>query len=193
MTDDEFQRALSRAGAGDQDAFGELWRAYNPSLVRVVRAMAGPQDAEDLASTVWVEVLRSLPAFRGSEDGFRGWLYTIARRRLIDLRRREARRPQVAMEAVGDRAGDAPDPETRTADRTATEDALALIATLPADQAEVVVLRVVAGLDVAQVAAIVGRRPGTVRVLAHRGLRRLAEELAARSEATGGGAGVTPT
>jgi RNA polymerase sigma-70 factor (ECF subfamily) len=42
-----------------------------------------------------------------------------------------------------------------------------------------VTLRVVAGLDVGQVAAIVGKRPGTVRVLAHRGLRRLAEWLAA--------------
>ena len=188
MTDDEFQRLLSRAGDGDQDAFGDLWQAHNPPLVRVLRAMAGPEHAEDLASTVWVDVLRSLDGFRGTEDGFRGWLFTIARRRLIDLRRREARRPQVAMDDVAERAGDAPDPATSATDRDATDGALALIATLPPDQAEVVLLRVVAGLDVAQVAAIVGRRPGTVRVMAHRGLRRLAEELGARSDVPGGGA-----
>ena len=59
-----------------------------------------------------------------------------------------------------------------------TAEALALLARLPPDQAEVVALRVIAGLDVAHVAEITGRRPGTVRVLAHRGLRWLAAELA---------------
>jgi RNA polymerase sigma-70 factor (ECF subfamily) len=187
MTDDEFQRVLTRAAEGDEGAFGELWRTCNPSLERVLRAMAGPQDAEDLASTVWIDVLRSLGTFQGTEDGFRGWLFTIARRRLIDLRRQQARRPQAALDHVADRAGDAPDPGERSAEQAATEDALGLIATLPADQAEIILLRVVAGLDVAQVAAIVGRPPGTVRVMAHRGLRRLAAELAARADAAGGG------
>lgn len=62
-------------------------------------------------------------------------------------------------------------------ERIATDKALALIAELPREQAEVVALRVVAGLDVGQVARIVGKRPGAVRVLSHRGLRRLAERL----------------
>jgi RNA polymerase sigma-70 factor (ECF subfamily) len=62
-----------------------------------------------------------------------------------------------------------------------------LVAELPPDQAEVVALRVVGGLEVAEVAKIVGKRPGTVRVLAHRGLRR----LAGRVEAAGLARGVT--
>ena len=60
-------------------------------------------------------------------------------------------------------------------ERMATRAALQQIARLPRDQAEVVVLRSIAGLDVGHVAAILGKRPGTVRVLAHRGLRRLKE------------------
>jgi RNA polymerase sigma-70 factor (ECF subfamily) len=68
-----------------------------------------------------------------------------------------------------------------------TRAALALVAELPADQAEVVALRVLGGLEVAEVARIVGKRPGTVRVLAHRGLRRLAQ----RVEAAGLLGGVT--
>ena len=67
------------------------------------------------------------------------------------------------------------DPAEMAIQAMATEHALALIAQLPPDQAEVVVLRVVAGLDVTQVATIMGKRPGAVRVLGHRGLRRLAE------------------
>lgn len=192
MTEDEFQWALMRARDGDQDAFASLWRAYNPSVLRVLQAMAGRQEAEDLASTVWVEVLRSLEAFHGTEDGFRGWLFTIARRRLIDLRRRDARRPQVARYGTEERAGNEEDPATQVENDMTTAEALALIGSLPDDQAEVILLRVVAGLDVAQVAAIIGRKPGTVRVMAHRGLRRLAAELEKRSDASGSGTGVTP-
>ena len=56
---------------------------------------------------------------------------------------------------------------------------IALLSTLPADQAEVIMLRVVAGLDVNRVAQLMGKHPTTVRVLAHRGLRRLAARLGA--------------
>jgi RNA polymerase sigma-70 factor (ECF subfamily) len=58
-----------------------------------------------------------------------------------------------------------------------TEAALELIKTLPRDQAEAVLLRHVAGLDVARAAEVLGKRPGAVRVAAHRGLRRLSGML----------------
>lgn len=71
-------------------------------------------------------------------------------------------------------------------ERMSTEAALDLIAGLPREQAEIIVLRAIAGLDVAQVAQIVGKRPGAVRVAAHRGLRALAARLS-----TASGEGVT--
>jgi RNA polymerase sigma-70 factor (ECF subfamily) len=63
-----------------------------------------------------------------------------------------------------------------------TAAALSLVRRLPPDQAEVISLRVLAGLDVTHVAMVTGKRPGTVRVLAHRGLRRLAALLAAEDQ-----------
>ena len=75
------------------------------------------------------------------------------------------------------------DPAADAVEGTSTRAALALIATLPADQAEAIALRVVAGLEVSRVAEIMGKRPGTVRVLTHRGLRRLAARLGADSNA----------
>jgi RNA polymerase sigma-70 factor (ECF subfamily) len=63
-------------------------------------------------------------------------------------------------------------------ERLDTRSAVALVAALPALQAEVILLRVVAGLDTETVARMVGRSPGAVRVAAHRGLRRLAQILA---------------
>lgn len=192
MVEDEFQRALAGAREGDEDAFGLLWRALHPALVRVLRSMAGADDAEDLASAVWVDVFRSIDTFVGTEDGFRAWLFTIARRRMIDLRRREGRRPEAPLDRPDDRPGSAIDPADSVASASATQAALDLIGSLPADQAEVVLLRVVAGLDVAAVAEIVGKRPGNVRVLSHRGLRTLAERLAQQADRPADpGSGVT--
>ncbi len=67
-------------------------------------------------------------------------------------------------------------------DNISAQAAVELIATLPRFQAEVIVLRVIAGLDVRQVARIVGKRPGAVRVAAHRGLRELAARLSEQAE-----------
>ena len=173
--------AVARAQAGDEEAFRTLWRDLNPRLVRYLRVLAG-DDAEDLAAQTWEAVICGLDRFQGDDDGFAGWVFTIARHRHLDGRRRAARRPhelaadyRLELLAAGD------DPGAEAVNRIGTEDALRLIGMLAPDQAEVVALRTLGGLEVAEVAAIVGKRPGTVRVLAHRGLRRLAEALEATS------------
>ena len=177
--EDEFQRLLSGAQGGNEACFAALWRSFNPGLVRFLSGLAGRDDAADVASTVWLEVVRGLERFEGDESGFRAWLFTIARRRLIDLRRAGRRRPQRSIEhdEADRRVGSAADPSSLSEAARSTDDAIALIGSLPPDQAEVLLLRVVADLDVATVAKMIGKRPGTVRVLAHRGLRRLAEVL----------------
>jgi RNA polymerase sigma-70 factor (ECF subfamily) len=97
------------------------------------------------------------------------------------MRRYHARRPVwlTADTEDLDRPG-ADDTATAALDNLSTEAAVALIATLPRAQAEVIALRFIAGLDVGQVARIVGKRPGAVRVAAHRGLRALAAQLGQR-------------
>ena len=174
-----FDAVLASASGGDEHAFAILWRDLQPALLRYLRVIA-PAACEDLASETWLEVARGLSRFQGNEVGFRSWVFTVARHRTVDWRRREARHPSIPLppEEVPERPGpsDAADP---VLEAISTRAALALIAELPPDQAEVVTLRVVAGLDVAQVAEIVGKRAGAVRVLAHRGLRRLAERLGA--------------
>jgi RNA polymerase sigma-70 factor, ECF subfamily len=155
-----------------------LWRELHPPLRRYL-GLVSPRWADDLASETWHDVVRDLRRFRGDEAGFRAWLFTIARHRALDWARREASRPATPVpvdDLVGRRAPD--DTAGAALEAVSTAEALALLARLPPDQAEVVALRVIAGLDVAHVAEITGRRPGTVRVLAHRGLRRLAAELA---------------
>lgn len=180
MLGPRFALVLEGARAGDEAAFAVLWRDVHPALMRYLRVVAG-DDADDIASETWSRVATLLTRFEGGEDNFRAWIFTIARRRAIDWQRHNARRPAIPVAPdsyhLAQRAVD--DPSDIALEAISTDAALELVATLPPDQAEVVMLRTIAGLDVNRVAEIVGKRPGTVRVLAHRGLRSLARRVAA--------------
>src|SRR6266481_6171041 len=177
VTGDGFRAALAAAQDGSEDAFGALWRDANPALLRYLR-VAAPDAAEDVAAEVWVQVVRGLAKFRGDERDWRGWLFTIARRRALDERRRRARHPVTPLVHLpGDLEPGAPDAAVQAIENLATEATLAAVATLPPQQAEVILLRVVAGLDTDAVARIVGCSPDAVRVTSRRGLRRLAQVL----------------
>src|SRR4030095_3094952 len=162
MIGPSFEAVLAAAAGGDEPAFGILWRDLQPGLLRYLNALA-PGAGEDLASETWLRVVDGLARFSGDERAFRAWVFTVARHRAVDRWRRG----------------------TRRRDDTPPEAPVALLSPLPRDQAEVILLRVVAGLDVAQVATITGKRPGTVRVLAHRALRRLAQRLGADERVRG--------
>jgi RNA polymerase sigma-70 factor, ECF subfamily len=176
---DGFAETLQAAQAGEEWAIACLWRDVQPRLLRYLAARERGA-AEDVASETWLRAARRLAGFRGGESEFRAWMFTIARHALIDWQRRVRRRPVVAAgsDDVAD-GGWRHDPADEAIERLETERALGLIRRLSPDQAEVILLRVVAGLDVARVAQILGKKPQAVRVLQHRGLRRLAELVAA--------------
>ncbi len=157
-----------------------LWRALHPPLLRylAVRASDSP---EDVASETWFQVIRDLPSFEGNAGDFRAWLFTVARNRAIDAGRARVARPAVPLHEAtpDDRA--APSAESVALENVSTSTALEMVGTLPTEQAEMVLLRVVAGLDVATVARMVGRRPGTVRVAVHRALQRLSHDVRVRA------------
>lgn len=83
----EFEAALECARSGDDPAFSSLWRDLQPPLLRYLVVASGPA-AEDLASETWLRVAQGLARFHGDEGGFRAWVFTIARHRLLDWRRR---------------------------------------------------------------------------------------------------------
>lgn len=176
MIGPEFPDVLAAAQAADEAAFARLWRDANPVLLRYLHVLAGPAWAEDVASDTWLHVVRGIAAFHGDERDWRAWIVTLARRRAIDAGRVRQRHPSVAWQP-----GDEPPPsaaaEAVALEQLDTHAALALVAQLPPQQAEAVVLRVVAGLEPAQVGALLGMSAGTVRVSVHRGLKRLAQLL----------------
>ncbi|MFF4112344.1 RNA polymerase sigma factor [Streptomyces sp. NPDC001714] len=184
--DAELTAAVRAAQDGDETAFRIVYRAVQPRLLGYVRTLVGDPDAEDVASEAWLQIARDLDRFSGDADRFRGWAARIARNRALDHIRMRGRRPAIGGDeteltgrpAESDTAGEA-------IEALATDSTLSLIARLPQDQAEAVVLRVVMGLDAKTAAETLGKRAGAVRTAAHRGLRKLAELLGADPEAAG--------
>jgi RNA polymerase sigma-70 factor (ECF subfamily) len=179
---EDFAAVLTAAQQGNEAAFGRLWRDGQPALLRYLRAIA-PDTAEDIAAETWTHVVRGLARFRGNEQNWRAWLFTTARRRIIDQTRQLMRRPATSLEALPDLAlADlpglhSPDAADLALENLATRAAIEVIAHLPPMQAEVIMRRVVAGLDTEAVARLLGRSPGAIRIASHRGLQRLASML----------------
>jgi len=174
---EQYDAVIEAAKVGAEWAVAVLYRDLNPRLLRYLRSRE-PRAADDLAGEVWLAAAQGLARFEGDESDLRAWLFGIARRRLVDYRRTAARRATdpVPVDEL-DRPG-SDDPAAAALDAMEAGAAAQLVAAvLPADQAEVVLLRVLGGLDVAQVAEIMGKRPGTVRVLQHRALKRLAQHF----------------
>lgn len=164
------REVVARARSGDREALAELWRTYQPQVLRFLRS-CGSSSPEDVASQVWIEVGRSLSRFDGDGRDFQRWLFTITRRRDIDEARRRQRRRETSTGDVEDR------PISTSIDSLdeafPLDTAIELIASLPRQMAEAIMLRVVHDLDVAVAAEIMNVSEGNVRVLVHRGLTKL--------------------
>jgi RNA polymerase sigma-70 factor (ECF subfamily) len=172
-----FAAALARAREGDEAAFAAVYRAVNPRLVGYLYGIVG-HDADDVAADAWHDVVRGLGRFRGDGPAFRAWTATIARNRAMDHLRRISHRPKTTE--LGESTPEPPaerDSEGLALENLSTAHALSLIAELPPDQAEAVLLRVMLGLNAPMAAEVLGKRPGAVRTAAHRGLKRLAERM----------------
>jgi RNA polymerase sigma-70 factor, ECF subfamily len=182
--------ALARASTGDEAGFLQLWRSLQPPLLRFLRVL-GCADPDDVASETWLQVVRDLHKFSGGEEDFRRWLFTIGRHRVIDAARARARRPASPVSPGLELLADHQLVEDQVLDGMSVQRAVGLLASLSRDQKEAVALRVIAGLDTPDVAKILGKSVGAVRVALHRGLKTLADDpsvraLAARSAAPAG-------
>lgn len=168
-----FDDVLTAARRGDDDAWARLYDDLAPVLLGYLRGR-GATDAEDLMAEVWIQVVRHIDDFEGDEHGFRSWVFTIAHRRLIDLRRASRRRPEDLSPAEDIEPVMQPseaEPEALTT--LGTEEVLRLLDHLTDDQREVLLLRLVAGLRLAEVAEVTGRPRQAVKSLQTRGIEHL--------------------
>jgi RNA polymerase sigma-70 factor, ECF subfamily len=174
--DEAFASVLAAAQAGASWACTRLWNEHAPAVAGFLTAR-GSREPDDLTSEVFLVVFDRLAGFQGDAAAFRSFVFTIAYRRLVDeLRMRGRRAETVELIAEEDprRASSAEDEATA---RLGDQRALALLDGLPADQRDVMVLRIVADLTVEQIAEVLGKRPGAVKALQRRALERLRKKI----------------
>ena len=127
---------------------------------------------------MFLQLARNLSRFRGNEGALRGWAFMIARNRLVDERRRAARRPQESLSAeAAARLPTATDVEEDALARLGDGRVRELLGRLTDEQRDVLLLRVVGDLSLEEVAQIVGKRIGAVKQLQRRALATLRREL----------------
>ena len=173
----EFPTVLEAARVGADWAWRVLYRSVAPAVLGYLTNQ-GAYSPEDVCGDVFCDVARHIAGFQGDEDAFRGWVFLVARNRLIDERRRRTRRPDVpqAHEHL-DRTDAAMGPEDHAVAGASTEEVRRILAGLPEPQREVLLLRIVGGLSAEEAARVLGKRPGAVRALQHRAVKTLRAQL----------------
>ncbi len=170
-----FDSILHAARAGADWAWERIYEDLAGSVIGYLR-VHGAHEPEDLAGEVFLQVVRDLPRFAPStgdaERDFRAWVFTIAHRRLMDSFRSHARRPSVPVADLAPLAGSTPDASGEAFAALDRARVLELLGTLPPDQRSVLLLRILGDLTVEEVARAVGKRPGAVKALQRRGLKR---------------------
>lgn len=161
----DYDQLVEEAVRGSDSAFTALWRHHQPRMVRYLAMFTN--EPEDLCSEVWIKIATSIKSFQGDSNAFRGWIYTIARNAATDLARKRNRIGTTVELSEADWTGE----------NSTMVEVMDLIKRLPQEYAEIILLRVVADLNVNDVAEIVGKTSGNVRVLTHRGLKQLNEML----------------
>ncbi len=174
---DGFDGVLRAACAGGEWAWRELYRETAPALSGYLRAR-GVADVDDVVGETFVVVVRRIGSFSGGENAFRAWVFTIGRNLAIDAHRARARRPTDLMptDLLAD-VGPRGDVEADALEVLGRERVAMVLSALTPEQRDVLLLRILGGLTVEEVATVMGRRPGAVKMLQHRGIAALRREI----------------
>lgn len=176
----DVDRAAVEAAKRHPQRFAILYRKYVAQVYSFAfYELANHHDAEDVTERVFLSALAALPRFeeRGDEGStFRVWLFRIARNAISNHRRTLARRRE-APAGSGEHAPADLEPDRLALRNEEEARAWAAVARLPADRRRAVILRFVEEMSTAEIAAVMERSQGAVRVLIHRALRSVAREL----------------
>lgn len=174
------QLYIERARAGDAACFGQLYDHYLTPIYRFIAIKVGTrQEAEDLTHEVFVSAWQKLPSYRSQGFPFSSWLYRIARNRVIDYYRTKKSHTSLDEEgALPDELFAVVAGHESSFDLDLDMKAVAgAMARLSAEQREVIQLRFLDELSPAEIAGVLGKREGTVRIIQHRAIQKLKELL----------------
>ena len=171
-----FDAVLAAARAQEPWAFQRIFDWLGRPVAAYLRG-AGVEDPDGIANEVFLRVFGGIARFEGTEGRFRSWVFAIAHNLVIDDRRRRSRRPQQSV-LEGDAGPAAAGAEEHALVAIGDERIKAVLAQLPPDQRDVVLLRIISDLSIEDPAAALGKRPGAVKSLQHRAMASLRRLLA---------------
>jgi RNA polymerase sigma-70 factor (ECF subfamily) len=167
-----------RAAQADRAAFGVLYRRYLDRVYGYAFYQLGDHhDAEDATERIFLAALRAIPEFRDQGSTFRAWLFRIAHNSIANAHRSRARRPSERLPDGFERPSPDADPAGLVARADELREIRRAVAEMGDDRRQVILLRFVDDLSTAEIAAVLDRSPGAVRVLLHRALRDVAARL----------------
>jgi RNA polymerase sigma-70 factor, ECF subfamily len=163
--------ALAEAAKIDRQAFGELYERYYTRVYRYVyHRLGNPTEAEDITALVFIKALEALPSYQSRRNTFAPWIFRITRNAIIDHYRR--RRFQTSIDDLEHHSSDS-DPTGYVLDRERSEELGALVRHLSDEQRDVVLLRFAGDLSFAEIGSVLKKNEPAVRMLLHRGLRKM--------------------
>lgn len=181
---ERFPLCLAEARDGHPSAWGELYDGLAPMVYSYLRSQS-LDDPDDVAGETFLQVVRDIDRFEGTERQFRSWVLSIAHHRMLDARRAQARRPALSMptDRLPQDAGpdEAAGPTLESAQWQTIE---AVLDQLTVDQREVVVLRVVNELTLEETARVLDRTVGSVKALQHRAFSALRTRISGDRNST---------
>jgi RNA polymerase sigma-70 factor (ECF subfamily) len=159
---------VEAAARGERDAFASLHDRYAPMVHAVLLSRVRPNEADDLVQDVFLKALRGIHTLR-DHHAVGAWLARIARNRAIDHHRRAMKVQPLNEEVATRRPGPQQSFEAR--------EALDAIRELPETYQEILLMRLVEGMNGPEISAATGLTPGSVRVKLHRGMKLLRAQL----------------
>jgi RNA polymerase sigma-70 factor (ECF subfamily) len=176
MEPEQLDALVAAAQAGGDWAFERLWQELSPAVAGYLRGRGTP-DPDDVTSEVFLAAFRQLGSFVGDGASFRSWLFTVAHHKGVDAVRRAAREPAVDPYQPNTDPRQVDSAEVAALAAVESEEIRTLLASLTADQADVMLLRVLGGLTIAEIARLTGRSEGAVKQLQRRAVAQLAVRL----------------
>ena len=178
----EVSRLVDRAVGGHFGAFGELYSIYLDRIYRYVfYQVKDKMTAEDLTEEIFLKAWKAIGRYKQKKLAFSAWLYRIAHNYIIDYFR--TRRQHLVLEEAT-LAADS-NPEQEAEEKLIQQELAEAISYLPPQQRQVIILKFIEGLDNREIAQIMQKRQGAVRVMQMRALMALRQKLSSQEKKCG--------
>ncbi len=172
----EIESIVDRAIGGDTEAFGQLYDIYADRVYRhIYYRTSNVDDARDLTQEVFTRAWQALPRYKRTKTPFLGWLFTISHNRIIDYYRTKKDHAYLDNEIIMESQDSSPE-KLIEAEFTQQEVRRAILK-LPGDQQQVILMSFIEGFEYSEIAAALNKTEGNIRVILHRGLKKMREIL----------------